>query len=166
MLTALLTMWIAVASPPAIAPDSVAVNAFMWYDAAARTTHVQLSAALDGNNGGMNFNGASKGAATITVPAGWKLRMTFVNRDAIPHSAIIIADQRPLPAIPETPAFGGAYTSGLTAGLFTDQTDELKFTASPAGQYILVCGVPGHGASGMWIRFVVSPSATAPAYTK
>jgi sulfocyanin len=166
MLTAWLTMWIAVAAPPAATPDSVAVNPFLWYDPAARTAHVRVTAGLDGNNGGMNFNGASKGGATITVPAGWRVVIAFVNRDAIPHSAIIIPEQQPLPAIPETPAFGGAYTTGLTGGLFTDQSDELTFTASPAGRYILVCGVPGHGASGMWIRFVVSPDAQAPAYTQ
>lgn len=164
MLTVLLTMWIAVAAPPAT--DSVGVNPFLWYAPAARTAHLRVSAGLDGNNGGMNFNGASKGGATITIPAGWRVRLSFVNRDAVPHSAIIIADRPPVPAIPETPAFGGAYTTGLTAGLSTDQTDELNFTASPAGQYILVCGVPGHGASGMWIRFVVSPDAGTPAYTQ
>ena len=163
MLTALLTIWIAAAAPPAA--DSVGVNAFLWYEPAARTAHLQVAAALDGNNGGMNFNGASNGGATITVPAGWKVRLAFVNRDAVPHSAIIIAGQPPVPAIPETPAFGGAYTTGLTAGLFTDQRDELNFTASPAGQYILACGVPGHGARGMWIRFVVSSNAKTPAYT-
>jgi sulfocyanin len=164
MLTALFTMWIAVAAPPA--PDSVGVNSFLWYEPAAREAHLRIAAALDGNNGGMNFNGASKGGATITIPVGWRVRVSFVNRDAVPHSAIVIAGAPPVPAIPETPAFGGAYTTGLTAGLFTDQTDEMKFTASPAGQYILVCGVPGHGASGMWIRFVVSPDAKTPAYTQ
>lgn len=90
--------------------------------------------------------------------------MHFTNLDAIPHSAIVIADQQPLPAIPQAAAFGGAYTRDLTGGLFTDQSDDLDFTARTAGKYVLVCGVPGHGPSGMWIWFVVSADAAAPSY--
>jgi sulfocyanin len=164
MLSALIAIWIAGAAPPAHA-DSTVVNRFLWFDAAARIAHVQIVAAFDGANGGMNFNGASNGGATITIPFGWRVLVAFVNRDAVPHSAIIISSGAALPAIPDTPAFGGAYTTGLTAGLFTDQTDTMRFAASPAGEYILVCGVPGHGASGMWIHFAVSPSARTPAYT-
>ena len=149
---------------PAPRADSTAVNKFMWFSAATQTVHVQLSAALGSNNGGMNFNGGSSGSATITVPVGWKTRMQFTNLDAIPHSAIIIANQQPLPTIPQTPAFGGAYTRDLTGGLNSGQGDDLDFKSSPAGKYILVCGVPGHGPSGMWIWFVVSGSAKEPSY--
>ena len=152
------------ALPAPATSDSTAVNKFMWYFPSAQTVHVQLSAALGSNNGGMNFNGRSGGGATITIPLGWKARMHFVNLDAIPHSAIIIANQQPLPTIPQTAAFGGAYTRDVTAGLFTDQADDLNFNALPSGTYILVCGVPGHGPSGMWIWLVVSPDAKAPAY--
>ncbi len=152
----------AVPAPPA--SDSTAVNKFMWYFPSTQTVHVNLSAALGSNNGGMNFNGKSGGGATITIPLGWKARMHFVNLDAIPHSAIVIANQQPLPAIPQTAAFGAAYTRDVTGGLFTAQTDDLDFKTAPAGRYILVCGVPGHGPSGMWIWFVVSAEAKAPAY--
>ena len=146
-------------------PDSVVVNTYMWYSASARTVHVQLNASVGGTNGGMNFNGGSSGSQTMTVPVGWKVRMQFTNLDAIPHSAIVIAEQQPLPAIPQTAAFAAAYTRDLTGGLFTGQQDDLNFTAKTAGKYVLVCGVPGHGPGGMWIWFVVSPDATAPAYT-
>jgi sulfocyanin len=144
--------------------DSTSVNQYMWYDMSARTVQLSLNAGVGTNNGGMNFNGGATGSQTITVPAGWKVRIHFKNLDAIPHSAIIIADQPPLPSIPQTPAFGAAYTRDLTGGLFTDQTDDLNFTAGAAGKYVLVCGVPGHGPSGMWIRFVVSAEAAAPSY--
>ncbi len=93
MLSALIAIWIAAAAPPAHA-DSTAVNRFLWYDAAARTAHLQIVAAFDGTNGGMNFNGASNGGATITIPLGWRVLVAFVNRDAVPHSAIIIASGR------------------------------------------------------------------------
>lgn len=147
------------------AADSVSVNKYAWYSPSTRTLHVELDASVGGNNGGMNFNGSSNGAATITVPSGWKVRMHFDNLDAIPHSAIIITDQNPLPAIPQTPAFAGAYTRDLTNGLTTDQQDDLNFSASTTGKYILLCGVPGHGPSGMWIKFVVAGDAKAPSYT-
>jgi len=144
--------------------DSVRVNSYLWYAPAARTVHVALDAAVGGNNGGMNFNGRSGGGATITVPLGWKVRMRFTNQDAIPHSAIVIAGGPPVPAIPQTPAFAGAYTRDLTAGLNTGDGDDLNFKASAAGRYLIVCGVPGHGASGMWIRFDVAAEAGAPDY--
>jgi sulfocyanin len=146
------------------APDSVAVNQYMWYAPSARTVHIALNASVGGNNGGMNFNGNARGSATLSVPAGWKVRMHFTNLDAVPHSAIVITQQDPLPAIPQTPAFAGAYTRDVTSGLATTQSDDLNFTASPAGKYILLCGVPGHGPSGMWIWFEVAGDTTAPSY--
>jgi len=149
---------------PAATADSVNVNKFLWFAPGTQTVYVQLSAALGSSNGGMNFNGGAGGAATITVPLGWKVRMKFLNLDAIPHSAIVITNQQPLPAIPQTAAFGAAYTRDLTGGLFTDQTDDMNFKAAPAGKYLLVCGVPGHGPSGMWIWFVVSADAKVPTY--
>src|SRR5439155_1392224 len=36
-------------------------------------------------------------------------------------------------------------------------------TGQPAGDYLIFCGVAGHGAAGMWIRFQVSASAKTPA---
>jgi hypothetical protein len=39
----------------------------------------------------------------------------------------------------------------------------MRFAAQPAGKYLIVCGVPGHGAAGMWIRLRVSATAQAPA---
>jgi hypothetical protein len=48
---------------------------------------------------------------------------------------------------------------GLTAG----QTDVVKFLANRAGSFLIFCGVPGHGAAGMWIRLMVDSTATAPA---
>src|SRR3989454_10581615 len=56
-----------------------------------------------------------------------------------------------------------AFTLNLDQGLVSEATDTIRFTAQPAGDYLIFCGVPGHGAAGMWIRFQVSASATAPA---
>ena len=139
---------------------------FMSFDAASKTVNLQVAAALGSTNGGMNFNGGAKGSQTITVPQGWTVKMHFVNKDAIPHSAIIITKQDPLPVIPQDPAIPRAYTAHVTDGLPTDGTDDLSFTASKAGNYVIVCGVPGHGPSGMWINFVVSADAKEPSYKK
>src|SRR5438094_793016 len=48
-------------------------------------------------------------------------------------------------------------------GLFAEATDRMRFAAQPAGDYLIFCGVAGHGAAGMWIRFQVSASAKTPA---
>src|SRR5579864_816911 len=148
---------------PAAAPDS---NAFISLDTAAKKVTIQLYAAYNSQNGGMNFNGGSAGNQTITVPLGWSVHIAFQNKDAIPHSAIILADHMPLPLQPDNPAIARAYTKDLTAGIPTDGTDTMDFTAQPAGHYLIVCGVPGHGPSGMYIKFVVSADAQEPRYSK
>ncbi|HEX6537016.1 MAG TPA: sulfocyanin-like copper-binding protein [Gemmatimonadaceae bacterium] len=142
----------------------VKVNQFMTYDPATKTVHVQLTAALGSANGGMNFNGGARGNQTITVPEGWHVIMDFVNKDAIPHSAIVLPNDLHFPAQPQNPAIPRAYTNDVTAGLPTDGTDTMDFKASKAGDYLIACGVPGHAPSGMYIKFVVSPSAKAPTY--
>jgi sulfocyanin len=146
------------------AGSEVKVNQFMSYDPGSKTVNLQLIAAFGSVNGGMNFNGGARGDETITVPEGWTVKVPFTNRDAIPHSAIILPDSLPLPAIPENPAIPGAYTKDVTAGLPTGGTDTMTFKTAKPGNYLIVCGVPGHGPSGMYIKFVVSGTAKAPSY--
>jgi sulfocyanin len=153
------------AASSATADSSVKVNEFMSYDPAAKTVSLKLFAAHGSVNGGMNFNGASNGGSTITVPVGWSVSWSFKNEDAIPHSAIVLANKMPLPAQPQDPAIPRAYTKDVTAGLPTNGTDQTTFKASPAGQYVIACGVPGHAPSGMWIHFDVSADAKVPSYT-
>lgn len=145
--------------------DTVVVNQFMSYDASATRVRLSLTASLGSHNGGMNFNGGFKGDQTITIPAGWRVHIAFQNKDAIPHSAIVLPDSFPLPMSPESPAIAQAYTRDVTAGIPTDGTDTMDFTAKPAGNYLIVCGVPGHGPSGMYIKLVVSATAKVPSYT-
>ena len=98
------------------------------------------------------------------MPVGWKTEIDFRNHDGmLPHSAEIIAPQTPLPTQPVPPAIPRAFTLRLTEGLVSEATDTIRFTAPPAGEYLILCGVPGHGAAGMWIRFRVSATAEAPA---
>ena len=155
----------AVASAAAAPDGDVKVNEFLSYDPAAKTVKLKLNSAHGSNNGGMNFNGGFSGNATITVPLGWSVSWLFTNEDAIPHSAIVLANKQPFPAQPQDPAIPRAYTNDVTAGLPTNKTDQTTFKAQPAGQYVIACGVPGHAPSGMWIHFDVSADAKAPTYT-
>jgi sulfocyanin len=153
------------AAPSAASDSSVKVNEFLSYDPAAKTVALKLFAAHGSVNGGMNFNGASNGGSTITVPVGWSVSWKFTNEDAIPHSAIVLVNKMPFPAQPQEPAIPREYTNDVTAGLPTNGTDQTTFKASPAGQYVIACGVPGHAPSGMWIHFDVSADAKVPSYT-
>jgi plastocyanin len=60
------------------------------------------------------------------------------------------------------PAFAGAESKDATQGANMGSMQDLHFTADQPGSYMIVCAVPGHGAAGMWIRMVVSPTATRP----
>ncbi|HEX5436907.1 MAG TPA: sulfocyanin-like copper-binding protein [Gemmatimonadaceae bacterium] len=147
--------------------DTVTVDRFMSYNAAAKGVTLQVIAAFDDTRGGLNFNGGSDGDQTVVIPAGWTVHLHMVNKDALPHSAIVIAKQTPPPALPKTPAIAGALTAHLMDGLEPKGgSDDVTFTASPAGSYLLACGVPGHALSGMYIAFDVSSSAQRPSYTK
>src|SRR6266516_1899106 len=115
---------------------------WLSFNAAARTAQLQLIAGLTGLNGAIDFR----------------------NHDGmLPHSAEIITPRTPLPVQPVAPAIPRAFTLRLDEGLVSEATDTMRFTAQPAGEYLIFCGVPGHGAAGMWIRFQVSATAKTPA---
>jgi len=148
----------------AVRPGPEIDPAWLSFDAPAKSVRVQLIAGLTGLNGALNFNGFSDGRLTVVVPVGWQTEIDFRNHDGmLPHSAEIIASQTPLPAQPVSPAMSRAFTLRLTEGLVSEATDTMRFTAQPAGEYLIFCGVPGHGAAGMWIRLRVSATAEAPA---
>src|SRR5438093_3548317 len=137
---------------------------WLGFDAAARSARFQLVAGLSGLNGALNFNGFSDGSLTFVVPVGWQTEIDFRNHDGmLPHSAEIITPPVPLPVQSVAPAIPQAFTLRLDEGLVSEATDTMRFTAQPAGDYLIFCGVPGHGAAGMWIRFQVSASAKTPA---
>jgi len=145
---------------PAIDP------AWLSFDATAQTARFQLIAGLTGVNGALNFNGFSDGGLSFVVPVGWKTEIDFRNHDGmLPHSAEVIAPRTPLPVEPVDPAIPRAFTLRLAEGLPSEATDTMRFTAQPAGDYLIFCAVPGHGASGMWIRLRVSATAKTPKIT-
>jgi len=149
---------------PAVRPGPDIDPTWLRFDAPAKTVRFQLVAGLTGLNGALNFNGFRDGGLTLVVPLGWQTEIAFRNHDGmLPHSAEIIAPQTPLPVQPVDAAIARAFTLRLTEGLVSEATDTMRFTAQPAGEYLIFCGVPGHGAAGMWIRFRVSATAATPA---
>jgi sulfocyanin len=138
-------------------------STWLHADTVAKTATFQLVAGLTGLNGALNFNGFRDGGLTLAVPLGWTVVMHFRNHDGmLPHSAEIIPDTHPLPTGPVAPAFPRAFTLRLDQGLISEQTDDLRFIADRGGSYLIFCGVPGHGAAGMWVRFAVLGSVTKP----
>ncbi len=143
--------------------DSDIDPAWLSVDAGGKSVRFQLIAGLTGLNGALNFNGFRDGGLTLVVPEGWRAQIDFRNHDGmLPHSAEIITPRTPLPVEPVAPAISRAFTIRLAQGLVSEATDTMRFVAQPAGEYLIVCGVPGHGAAGMWIRMRVSATATAP----
>jgi sulfocyanin len=155
------------ASPGTAQTAPTAPSKPLSYNAATKTVTFALDAGAPGvaGAGPFNFNGYANGGATLAVPPGSTVIMNFVNLDGTPHSAELIADKDPMPNIGgDDPAIPGAYTKDVTQGLPQGGTDVMRFTAPPSGSFRIFCGVPGHGLSGMWIRFKVDPAAKSPSW--
>jgi hypothetical protein len=161
---ALALMLVCSLAAPLRAQEQRADPAWLSFDPAAKTARFQLIAGLTGLNGALNFNGFRDGGLTVVIPVGWSTEISFKNHDGmLPHSAEVISPQTPLPVQPVSPAIPRAFTLNLAAGLPPQGTDVMRFAAQPAGEYLIFCGVPGHGAAGMWIRLRVSATAQTPA---
>jgi sulfocyanin len=136
---------------------------WLTWDAATQTVRFKLIGGLTGGaKSPFNFNGFTDGEFTLTVPQGATVVLNFINNDGTPHSAEVIAAGSPIPNMAGDPAIPRAYTRDVLQGLAQGQGDALRFKADQAGEYRVFCGVPGHGLSGMWIRFTVSAEATEP----
>jgi sulfocyanin len=151
------------ATPPAKA--ATADSERVTYDAATKTVTFALVAGAPGSTTGpFNFNGYTSGTGALTVPAGSKVVVNFVNEDGTPHSALVIGGDGPLPNIGGDPAIPAAYTRDVTQGLAQGGKDVMRFTAPASGTFRIICGVPGHALSGMWIWFKIDPAAKAPSF--
>jgi hypothetical protein len=151
---------------PATLPGALADSGSKWlsYDPGSNTVTFDLEAGAPGGNGPFNFDGYTSGGATLVVPPNSTVVMSFVNDDGTPHSAEVIPDADPMPNMGGDPAIPGAYTNDLTQGLPQGGKDVMRFTAPASGSFRIFCGVPGHGLSGMWIRFRVDPGAKTPSF--
>lgn len=135
---------------------------WMQQDVAERIVHLDVTVAQNSSSGQYNFNGAGKGALTVTVPQNWLVQIHFSNAADLPHSLLVQKTAPALPVQPGAPAFVGATTPNAASGQNTGQGADLQFRPTAPGRYWLICGVPGHAISGMWDYFVVSPAANAP----
>jgi hypothetical protein len=143
---------------PSAAPAAAAADSFLKYDAASNTVTFELIA------GPFDFNGYTNGGATLTVPPGSNNVINFDQKDGTPHSAEISSGTGPVPNSGGEAAIPRAYTNKLVEGLPQGATDVMRFTAPDSGTYRMICGVPGHALSGMWIWYKVDPAAKTPSF--
>jgi len=118
-------------------------------------------------NSGMNFNGWSKGDATLTVPTNWFFTLNFWSQGSMPHSAILSTADEVKLSNGYKPAFPGAQTPNPIIGITGNKVQHFSLVEgglllSVAGKYVMLCGVPGHTPAGMWFNVVVDDSAKTP----
>jgi hypothetical protein len=119
---------------------------------------------LIGGPNGFQFNGYASGGATLTLPPKANVVLNFVNKDGTPHSAVVISGEGAIPNAGGEAALPRAYTNQLIQGLPQEGTDVMQFTTPESGKYRIICGVPGHALSGMWIWMRIDPAAKKPSF--
>jgi uncharacterized cupredoxin-like copper-binding protein len=101
------------------------------------------------------------------VPEGFRVNITFVNRDPVnAHSLAIMNQIGDYPAIfvDPVPAFEGAMSPNATdaaKALAPGGSQNVAFVAARAGHYAMICVLPAHALTGMWVRFDVSADGSA-----
>ena len=160
------------AAPPAAAESAptaeLAVPEWMAVDHEAQTVTMDIVAGSTDANNHWNYNGYYNGNATIVVPVGYTITINFSNEDqANPHSVGVDPSAGgSWPAMFEDPqpVFEGAMTSNPTdmaTATMPGASETITFVADTAGEYTLVCYIPAHAATGMWIFFTVSADGEA-----
>jgi FtsP/CotA-like multicopper oxidase with cupredoxin domain len=139
-----------------------------WYtvDNDARTVRMEIITGQTPDNNYWNFNGVTNGRMAITVPEGYRVVITLVNRDPnMAHSLGISAELSNFGVPPQpNPVFPGAISQNpgsMIDGTMPGETETVEFVAERAGNYSMVCYIPGHTAVGMWLFFNVSASGEA-----
>lgn len=137
-----------------------------WFQMNGNAVTLDIVAGKTNKGNYWNFNGAQFGEATITVPVGAEVTINFSNEDPnMAHSIGISPGFDTAPAMVDvTPVFAGAISSNptsMTEATMPGQSETITFTASEAGNYSMVCYIPGHAVSGMWIHFNVSAEGEA-----
>ena len=136
---------------------------WMQVDAKNETVQLDINMGEPGTAGGFNFNGYANGHMTVTVPVGWTVKIRADDVDKyLAHSLEIVDAQSKPPVQALEPAFSKAETPDVKTGIKPSQKAAFTFKADKAGEYWMMCGVPGHALGGMWDKLVVSRSATTP----
>ena len=114
---------------------------FLHVDAKQRTAIVTLVAGYNGENNGFNFDGYGRGELLVSIPRGWRVRVTCTNHGSLIHSCAIVPGPMTV-----TPAFPGAASPILPPG----STTKFSFIASRVGTYRIACLVVGHEEARMY----------------
>jgi sulfocyanin SoxE-like protein len=141
-----------------VAVPAAADSEYVTWDPATKTVTFRLVA------GPFDFNHFTNGGGTLTVPAGSTNVWNFLQNDGTPHSAEVASGTGPIPNSGGDPAIPRAYTNKVVEGMVQGATDVIRFTAPDTGSYRIICGVPGHALSGMWIWLRIDPAAKAPSF--
>ena len=138
------------------------ITDWFTYDAVKKQVHFKLTSAENANNNGLNYNGYYQGNLCLKVPVNWSVNISLTNRDANATHDVILTKPFEIDNIPDelTGEFS-VIKRAYIAPLFSNETDNLKFTAK-SGQYWLFCGVKGHGIDGMWIKLDVNALLEVP----
>jgi sulfocyanin len=163
----LILLLVALTLPAAASAEKRLTPSWMQIDSARKRVTMPLVAGWSPFNGALNFNGYHSGNATVVVPAGWNVVLKFKNNDGmLPHSVVVTRayaeKEMPLEAGLDQTAIPRAYSIDPVPGIMAPRGDDVPFLARDPGQYLLYCGVTGHGQAGMWVRFDVVAGATAP----
>lgn len=162
----------AASAPAATAPAAPAgtLQTPDWYqvDNGARTVTLDIVAGSTSKGNYWNYNGYTNGEVTVVVPVGYTVTINYRNDD--PNMAHSIGVDRRTSGFPAAfpadyaPVFEGAISENpmdMANATLTGEAETITFVASEAGNYSLVCYVPGHAVVGMWIGFEVSASGDA-----
>jgi sulfocyanin len=132
---------------------------------AQKSMILTVVANYDSSNGGMNFDGYSKGQMVVDVPQGWKVTVHFSNASGqITHSAMVVpfSSHSDMNFTNSSMAFEGATTPNPSVGTAKGIYQDFTFTADKSGKYAIVCAVPSHAAMGMWDTLNVVDSTSSP----
>jgi len=162
-------------TPPAAAPAPSApvrptgpMTTPDWFavDHTARRVNLTITAGLTPVANNWNFNGYINGGMAINVPEGYTVNIEFTNRDPnMAHSLGISPETSNFSVPPQpTPVFPGAISQNpgsMVDGTMPGETETITFVAERAGNYSMVCYIPGHTAIGMWVWFNVTAGQEA-----
>ena len=133
---------------------------FLAVDARRRAVSLTLVAGYDRENQGYNFDGYGRGELLVTVPLGWHVRVSCVNRGGMRHSCAVVPG--PMTA---TAAFRGASVPDPVQGLDPGAQAAFSFVASRTGSFRLASVVPGDEEARLWdvleVARVARPSISA-----
>jgi hypothetical protein len=136
------------------------VSSRLAYSSAQRVAWI----GVDADSRAMSFNGGPQGGETFVVPLGWTVAIRLRNGDAAPHSARVVAARDTIPLTIPGAVFAGAESANAEAGLAYGRSQVFRFSASRPGNYLIACAVPGHAASGMYVRLEVQADASIPSW--